>query len=266
MKRIPLLLLFMTISCAGVCGQMHPPAISSERTLIEMLKAAGNFNTLISLMEVTGASDLVLPAKNQVTLLAPNDVAFASLPKDTLEALAKDPEKLRSLLLSLMVPGKVMIADMLVAIPDGTSNKTYKEVKSLRGDLVSILCNEHAGEHHPRINQGAARIGRGDILFGQGVLHEIDAVLFMGSSQRVTTAGADTKLEKIVADMKQKTQDLERLGQRFDDAMRDLEKENRLGKFEIQELMSDYNRALELVSRVLKKAEETAKGAIEKID
>lgn len=44
-------------------------------------------------------------------------------------------------------------------------------------DLIGFECNGHTGEHHPVINNGAARIGRGDILFAQGVAHEVDAVL-----------------------------------------------------------------------------------------
>jgi uncharacterized surface protein with fasciclin (FAS1) repeats len=266
MKRLSLLLLFMTISCAGAFGQMHPTTTPSERTLIETLKTAGNFNTLISLIEATGLRDLVTQGNTQVTLLAPNDDAFARLPKGTQEALAKDPEKFRNLLLSHMVQGKLTIADMLVAITDGTSNKTYKEVKSIGGDVVSILCNGHGGDHHPRINQGAARIGRGDLLFAQGVVHEIDAVLLTDTSQRNAAAGADAELKKVVADMKQKTQDLERLGQKFDDAMRALEKENRLGNSQIQELMSEYNSALYLHSRVLKKLDETAREQMRRFD
>jgi len=265
MKRISQLLLFMTISCAGVFGQMHPTTIPSDKTLIETLKTAGNFNTLISLMEVTGNSDLNLTAKNQVTLLAPNDEAFARLPKGTLEVLAKDPEKFRTLLLSHVVHGKVMIADMLVAIPDGTSNKTYKEVKSLRGDMVSILCNEHAGEHHPIINHGAARIGRGDILFGQGVVHEIDGVLFMNTGQRHAARGSNAELKTIIAEMKQKAEELEQLGKQLDDAMRKLEKEERSGNFQIQEIMSDYDPMEQIISRVKKKLDDTRQGLTRKI-
>jgi DNA integrity scanning protein DisA with diadenylate cyclase activity len=97
------------------------------------------------------------------------------------------------------------------------------------------------------------------------VVHEIDAVLFMDTSQH-TGAGAEVELKKVVADMKQKTQDLERLGQKFDEAMRTLEKEDRLGNFQIQELMSDYNRALELHSRVLKTLNEIAKESMRKFD
>ncbi|PYS67374.1 MAG: hypothetical protein DMF69_23220, partial [Acidobacteria bacterium] len=70
---------------------------------------------------------------------------------------------------------KLMIADMLVPAKESPA-KTALEVVSLDGAKVSIFCNEHSGEHHPRINN-VARISRGDILFSGGVIHEVDAVL-----------------------------------------------------------------------------------------
>lgn len=68
-----------------------------------------------------------------------------------------------------------MIADMLVPV-EGSPGKTLLEAVSLNGEKVSILCNDHSGEHHPRI-KGIARIGKGDILFAIGVVHETEQLL-----------------------------------------------------------------------------------------
>ena len=177
MKRIFLLVLFMTASCSAALGQTTPTSNQSERRLIDALKAAGNFNTLISFIEIADFRDLDIKDKKQVTLLAPNDDAFAKLPPGTLDKLKTNPAAIRGLLRGHTVSGKVMIQDMLVPVKDEPS-KTYKEVKNIRGDVVSIQCSgAHAGEHHPFINQGAARIGRGDIGFAGGVIQEIDTVL-----------------------------------------------------------------------------------------
>lgn len=165
-----------TVAAAAQKSDPQP----QPKNIAEALKAAGNFDTLLGLLSAAGFEDLGVKGSEQVTLLAPNDAAFAKLPKGALDELRKDPARLRDLLRAHAVPGKVMIADVLVPAGDGSS-KTYKKLVSLRGDVVEMQCDAHTGEHHPRINNGAARVGRGDIVFANGVVHEIDAVLAGGA-------------------------------------------------------------------------------------
>lgn len=181
MKQITIMILFVLAAAATAGAQEFKPIPNPpvKRDLIETLRASGSYKTLIIVIGKVGLEDLGLKknSKDQITLFAPNDAAFAKLPKDQLEALMKDPVKLKNLLLSHMVKGKVSVEDLLVPVGDGTS-KTYKELKSLQGRVMGFQCNGHTGEHHPRINGGKATIGKGDILFDRGVIHEIDAVLF----------------------------------------------------------------------------------------
>ncbi|MFO0727916.1 MAG: hypothetical protein U1E65_29320 [Myxococcota bacterium] len=51
----------------------------------------------------------------------------------------------------------------------------------------------------------------------------------------------------------------------FQDAIKDLEAEDKLGNFEIQDLMSTYNQAETLASSVLKKRDDTANATIGKV-
>ena len=52
---------------------------------------------------------------------------------------------------------------------------------------------------------------------------------------------------------------------RFQDAIKDLEAEDKLGNFEIQDLMSTYNQAETLASSVLKKRDDTANAVVGKV-
>jgi hypothetical protein len=55
------------------------------------------------------------------------------------------------------------------------------------------------------------------------------------------------------------------LRKKFEDAMKDLESQDKLGNFEIQRLMSDYNEAQALASSVKRKADDTNSSVIGKI-
>ena len=158
----------------------NPPV---SRDLIETLKASGNYKTLIIVIGKVGLENLGLKKNSteQITLFAPNDAAFAKLPKDQFEALMKDPAKMKELLLLHTVKGRVAISDLLVTISDGTS-KTFKELKSLQGRVMGFQCDGHTGEHHPRFENGKGKIGKGDIFFNRGVIHEIDTVMFADGS------------------------------------------------------------------------------------
>ena len=58
---------------------------------------------------------------------------------------------------------------------------------------------------------------------------------------------------------------LERVQKAFDDAMKDLEAQDRLGNFEIQNLMSQYNQVETLASSVAKKVNDTINCVIRRI-
>ncbi|MFL6231043.1 MAG: fasciclin domain-containing protein [Pyrinomonadaceae bacterium] len=169
----------------------NPPA---SKPLAETLRAAGNFKTFLSLLERAGLKNLgLVPAGGKTnpaqagpgggpryqTLFAPTDAAFAKLPPGALDTLKKDPARLRSFLLAHMVEGKVLVADLLTPVGDGTS-KTFTELKSRQGRVLGFQCNGHTGLHQPRVN-GRARVGKFQDVMASDylvVIHEVDAVLF----------------------------------------------------------------------------------------
>ena len=212
MKRIIIsIVVVITTAVAAFAQDFRPiPNPPVSKTAIESLRAAGNFQTFLSLLQKAGIQDNsgrgkagiqdnsfraglknlgIIPSDQKGssahrggtqyhTLFAPTDAAFAQLPPGALEGLRKNAGRLRSFLLAHILPGRVMIADVLTPIGDGSS-KTYKELTSRQGHVLGFQCNGHTGIHLPRIN-GRARVGKfQDVLASdfQIVIHEIDAVL-----------------------------------------------------------------------------------------
>ncbi len=194
MKQLMLALLLAAAASPSAFAQEfrsipNPP----QKSLVETLRAAGNFNTFLSLLEAAGFKDLGLtssgappklssagPGGGPRTFLAPSDAAFAKLPKGAVEALKKDPARLRAFLLSHVIAGKVMVKDMFEPVEN-----SKKEFKSAQGWVLGFSCNgRHAGMHNPTIN-GKARVGKfQDVLAAEGVVHEIDAVLITDGTGR----------------------------------------------------------------------------------
>src|SRR4051812_9261750 len=189
-------LLAVAASGASMAQEFRPiPNPPATRTVVETLRAAGNFNTFLSLLEQAGLKNLgLVPAGGKVspaqagpgggphyqTVFAPHHAAVAKLPPGALDALKKDPARLRSFLLGHMVEGRVMIADVLTPVNDGTA-KTFKELKSRQGRVLGFQCNGHTGAHYPVINGGKARVGKMQDVMASDyliVIHEVDAVLF----------------------------------------------------------------------------------------
>jgi len=156
----------------------NPPVKSVTKTL----RAAGNFKIFLSLLEKAGIQDDSMqnlaqagPGGGPRTILAPNDAAFAKLPKGTIEALRKDPKRLRSFLLGHMLLGKVMVKDMFEA--GANSSKIFK---SANGSELSLIWTAGInGMSSLQIN-GKARVGKFQDVMASDfliVIHEIDAVL-----------------------------------------------------------------------------------------
>ena len=145
-----------------------PPSIAHPAptlSIVETAVAAGNFTTLVKLLQATGL-DAALAGAGPFTVFAPTDAAFAKLPKATLDALAADPELLKQVLLYHVVSGKILAADAAKA---GSAT-------TLEGDSVVF----HKGWHHHwrhglRVNN--ANIIAADVLATNGVIHVIDKVL-----------------------------------------------------------------------------------------
>lgn len=132
--------------------------------IVDTAVAAGNFKTLVTAVKAAGLVD-TLKSKGPFTVFAPNDDAFAKLPKGTVEGLLKDIPKLKSVLTYHVVPGKVMAADVV----------KLKTAKTVQGQDVKIDASKWHLHKNVKIND--ANVIKADIATDNGVIHVIDKVM-----------------------------------------------------------------------------------------
>jgi len=132
--------------------------------IVDTAVAAGSFKTLVAAVQAAGLVD-TLKSKGPFTVLAPNDDAFAKLPKGTVDGLLKDTPKLKAILTYHVIPGKVMAADVV----------KLKTAKTAQGQDVKIDASRWHMHKNVKIND--ANVIKTDILTDNGVIHVIDKVL-----------------------------------------------------------------------------------------
>jgi len=146
---------------AAVSLSLAPiPVQAQTKDIVDTAVSAGTFNTLAAALK---AADLIgtLKGAGPFTVFAPTDEAFAKLPKGTLEALMKDPAKLKSVLLYHVVPGKVLAGDVV----------KLNSAKSAQGEAISIKA---VGG---KVMVDSANVVKTDIMASNGVIHVIDQVM-----------------------------------------------------------------------------------------
>jgi uncharacterized surface protein with fasciclin (FAS1) repeats len=132
----------------------------AEETIVETAVDAGEFTTLVSLLEQTGL-DETLSQDGPFTVFAPTDEAFAKVPAETLEQLAAQPKQLEAVLLYHVAEGEVEAADVVGMSSVATLNGASAPVEA-NGDVVRV---------------GGAKVVQADVAASNGVVHVVDAVL-----------------------------------------------------------------------------------------
>ena len=128
------------------------------KDIVDTAVAAGSFKTLATALGAAGLVD-TLKGKGPFTVFAPNDAAFAKIPKADLDALLKDKAKLTAVLTYHVVPGKVMAADVKAG-----------KVKTVQGSELTITTSKG-------VMVDNAKVIKTDIVADNGVIHVIDTVL-----------------------------------------------------------------------------------------
>ncbi len=126
--------------------------------IIDTAVAAGEFKTLASALQAAGLID-TLKGKGPFTVFAPNDAAFAKVPRADLDALLADKAKLTAVLTYHVVPGGVMSKDVRAG-----------KVKTVQGSELTIATNYV-------VTVDNARVVKADIVASNGVIHVIDSVV-----------------------------------------------------------------------------------------
>jgi uncharacterized surface protein with fasciclin (FAS1) repeats len=132
--------------------------------IVDTAVAAGSFKTLVTAVKAAGLVD-TLKSKGPFTVFAPNDDAFAKLPKGTVEGLLKNIPKLKAVLTYHVVPGKVMAADVV----------KLKTAKTVQGQDIKIDASKWHLHKNVKIND--ANVIKADIVTDNGVIHVIDKVI-----------------------------------------------------------------------------------------
>jgi transforming growth factor-beta-induced protein len=148
---------------AVACANGIAATSAQAQNIVEVAAGAGQFNTLIAAAKAAGLAD-ALAAPGAKTVFAPNDAAFAKLPKGTVATLLK-PEnkaKLAAILTYHVVGGSAIMAK------DIKVGSTH--VKTLNGKQIAVKKNGG-------VSVNGAKVIKADIAASNGVIHVIDKVL-----------------------------------------------------------------------------------------
>ena len=148
----------LTLVAAGFL--LAAPAKAQQKDLVETAVAAGSFKTLAKLLTEANLIG-VMKSPGPFTVFAPTDEAFAKVPKETLDALAKDKVKLAKVLQYHVLTSRWTTDDL----------KLVKRAGTAEGQSVTIAVSGST------ITINGAKIIQPDVGASNGVIQVIDAVL-----------------------------------------------------------------------------------------
>jgi len=155
-----------------------PPAPTKD--IVDTAAEAGTFTTLLKAIDTAGLKD-TLKGPGPFTVFAPNDEAFAKLPKGELDKLLKNKKKLADLLNYHVVSGAAVKSSEAAAMPTA---------KTVNGAEIAIDASSGV-----KLN-GVATVVSADIATTNGVIHVIDTVLTIpkaGKAPKAVKADAPAK-------------------------------------------------------------------------
>jgi uncharacterized surface protein with fasciclin (FAS1) repeats len=148
------------IAAAVLGAALAGPALAEPKDIVDTAVSAGSFKTLAKLL---GDADLVEVMKRPgpYTVFAPTDEAFAKVPKEVLEGLARDKAKLQEVLKYHVLTSKWSAADI----------RLVKQTGTVQGKAVRF----GAGATGLTVND--AKVLKADVDCSNGMIHVIDSVL-----------------------------------------------------------------------------------------
>ena len=135
-------------------------ALAQPKDIVDTAVAAGSFKTLAKLLT---DADLVgvMKGPGPYTVFAPTDEAFAKVPKDVLDGLAKDKAKLQAVLKYHVLTSKWTTDDI----------KLVKQTGTAQGKALTF------GSAAGVITVNGAKVVKPNVDCSNGMIHVIDAVL-----------------------------------------------------------------------------------------
>jgi uncharacterized surface protein with fasciclin (FAS1) repeats len=152
--------LLLMVAVLGLVAAMAGPASAQPKDIVETAVAAGSFKTLAKLLTDAELID-VMKRPGPYTVFAPTDEAFAKVPKDVLDGLAKDKAKLQEVLKYHVLTSKWTTDDI----------KLVKQTGTVQGKPVQF------GTSGTAMTVNGAKIVKPNVDCSNGMVHVIDAVL-----------------------------------------------------------------------------------------
>ena len=146
------------------------------KDIMSVFLEAGTFNMLVSALQAAELIDTIR-STGPFTVFAPNDEAFAKLPKGAFDDLQKNVPHLKAVLMYHIVAGKYTINE----ISQMTSPKT------IQGQEVKIDAHKWHLHVNPKINN--ANITNYNLETDNGIIHVLDRVLMPNMELTCTVCG-----------------------------------------------------------------------------
>jgi len=150
-----------------------------EPDIAQVMRNTGILDVAISAFEETAVVD-ALKGEGPMTVFVPSDVAFARIPRETMEALLSDMEWLREVLLYHISEGLFATGDLIFE----------NELRSLQGEIIEVKVAESG------LCVQNTLISVPDIEARNGIIHVIDHVMFPRNSRRNLPSIKETLEEK----------------------------------------------------------------------
>ncbi len=146
----------------GIIHVIDRVLLPSDKTIVEVARDAGSFETLLAAAAAAGLGD-ALQGDDDLTVFAPTDEAFAALPEGTVESLLEEEnrDQLRQILELHVVAGRTY-ADAALS---------ERKLTTLGGERIDVALERGA------LRVGGASVVKADIDAANGVIHVIDRVL-----------------------------------------------------------------------------------------
>ncbi|MFK8185798.1 MAG: fasciclin domain-containing protein [Phormidesmis sp.] len=146
----------------GELDGREAPIGGTGESIVDVAASNGSFNTLTAAVQAAGLEE-TLDADGPYTVFAPTDAAFAALPVEVVEKLAKPENQaaLQEILAYHVLEGAVAAED----IEPGMLSTIKGESLEVGVDAAGVTVN------------GSANVVQPDVVAGNGVIHVVDTVL-----------------------------------------------------------------------------------------
>lgn len=140
-------------------------------SLIEVLGHSGKLKGMADAIKIAGLVDM-LNSDGPFTILAPNDEAIAQVPRSYFNTLLEDKNKLKDAVLFHVIEGDLDSTNLEEMLASSES----VEIQTMEGHKV-VFRRSGTLRRHFTVNE--ATIASTDLKADNGIIHTIDAVLFV---------------------------------------------------------------------------------------